>query len=338
MVWSNFKPICNIATVLLTATISALFIAGCGTGNTPKTENKTMSKAQNLLVKADSIFKSGKYAESRGIYQQALKEAESANNNSDQTEALSMIARSYLILDDKETGYDWINKAEAKANNDEELGWSRYLGVKGRFLWQDKKNDEATLMFQDMYNYCSERKLHERAIDAAHMVAIAGTSEQQIEWGKKGIKEAEEGNIGSWLGPLWNNLGWTYEDTKQYDSSLAAYLKARDYHYQHGTDRNKVIADWAVGHAYVNLKDYENADKWMRPLLAKFEEMEDGEFTGFTCRELGEIELANNNYQAAHDMFDRSEKLLKEAGMDEWDADGYKKIVDRMEETKAKIE
>lgn len=301
----------------------------------PENEN-IMSEAQKILKQADEIFKSRKYEESRDYYLKALDEAEKSNNLSDQAEALSMIARTYLILDDIDSGYPWLEKAKKAADFEDSLGWSRFMGVHGRFLWQEEKRDQATIIFENMYKYCSERKLHDRAIDAAHMNAITGDLETQVTWAHKAIREAETGQLESWLGPLWNNLGATFEDMERYYESLEAYLNARKYHYKFGTDLNKAIADWAVGHAYINIGDISNAAKWIDPLLAKFEQLGEDEFVGFTYREMGEIELARKNFTQANEYFKLAEMKLKEAKMPEWDPEGYQKIQNRIDETENK--
>ncbi len=297
-----------------------------------------MSEAQILIKEADDLFNSDQYVQARSLYKRALAKAEIEIGNSDQVEALSMIARTYLILNEVEAGREWLLKAEKLADDHDPLGWSRYQSVKGRFLWQEKRPDEATALFKSLYEYCSGRKLYERAIDAAHMVAITGTQDEQVEWGKKGIKEAETGQITRWLGALWNNLGATYEDMGRYDSSLEAYMKAREYHYKYGTDRNKVIADYAVGHALVNLKRFQEAGQWLRPVLTQCEQAHDDEFIGLTCRDLGEIGVASGNYQEALDLLVRARDILKSAQMDQWDPDGYRKILDQIEATQSRLE
>jgi len=293
-----------------------------------------MGLSQETLNRADSVFKSRQYEESADIYRKAFKIAEDENNIDVQTEALAQIARVFLINNDLENGRIWLEKAASLADSTMPLGWSRYMGVKGRLLWQEDKKPEATRLFMEQYEYCSHHKLHERAIDAAHMVAITGDHRQQIEWGHKGIKEAEEGGITSWLGPLWNNLGATYEDMGKYDSSLQAYLKAREYHYLTGTDANKMIADWAVGHAYLNLQDYKNAREWLEPLIEWCQNLEENEFLGLTYLDLGEIDFAEDKFDTALDKFEQAETLLKEAGMPEWDPDGFEKIVSRIVDCK----
>jgi len=298
----------------------------------------SQTEAQAIIAEADSVFNARQYVTARHFYEKALTAAQAVDHKSDMTQALAMIARTYLVEDEYETGFQWLLKAEKLANIGEPAGWSRYQSVKGRFLWKNNRLDEATTLFKNLYEYCAKQNLYERAVDAAHMVAITGTPQEQVEWGKKGIEQAMAGNVTAWLGPLWNNLGATYEEMCRFDSSLEAYRKAREYHYAHGTDRNKVLADYAVGHALFNLKEYDEAGQWLHPVLAEFEEMREDEFIGLTCHDLGEISYASGNYKEAYDLFVRAGELLKKADMDRWDSAGYNRLIERIEETKAKIE
>ncbi len=286
--------------------------------------------SQELILSADSAFSASEYDKARDIFAKALEASKKEGNKSNEVEANAMIARCYLIKNDTASGLPYLKAAEADARQNQPLGWSRYLGVRGRFEWQQNDLKKATETFKEMYNFCENNEMPSRAIDAAHMVAIVGTPEQQIEWGKKGIAEAEKSNITHWLGPLWNNLGATYEDQEKYLEALDAYLKAREYHWQYGTEQNKLIADWAVGHAYLLSGDYENAGKWLRPVLAWAERVENTEFVGLTYRDLGDIILAEGDSASALGYFENAQDNLKKVGMPDWDADGYQKIVDKI--------
>ncbi|MCP4633692.1 MAG: hypothetical protein GY855_12255, partial [candidate division Zixibacteria bacterium] len=193
--------------IILLITFIALLFSSCSKEDNAMNE-VVKTEAQKKLDEADKIFSSGEYDKASGIYEEALKLAEETGNNSDKVEALSMVARCHLILDRKEDGRPWIEKAEAIAVDSEPSGWSRFLGVQGRYQWKDNELEKATSTFETMYDFSLKHKLHSRAIDAAHMAAITGNPEQQVAWGLKGIKAAEEGNVTGWLGPLWNNLGW----------------------------------------------------------------------------------------------------------------------------------
>ena len=52
-----------------------------------------------------------------------------------EVEVLAQIARMNLLLNRKEEGRKWLEEAETKASESDPMGWSRFLGVKGRFQW-----------------------------------------------------------------------------------------------------------------------------------------------------------------------------------------------------------
>ncbi len=302
------------------------------------TSQNFKSRVDQYLAEADSAFRQDRYLAARKSYERALTEAKTLNDNSGATEALAMIARTYLIMNEPDSALTWLQQAGKIADKFEPRGWSRYQAVRGRYLWQDNQLDEATRLFKGLYDYCVKNKLAEPAVDAAHMVAITGSPQEQVEWGKKGIAQAEAGHIDRWLGPLWNNLGATYEDMQQYDSALAAYKKARDYHYQFGTPRNKVIADYAVGHILVKLGRFEEAGNWLRPVLTQCERAQDHEFVGLTCRDLGDIGYSSGNFGEALELYVRAKALLEEVDMDKWDPEGFRDLLNRIDETRTKME
>jgi tetratricopeptide (TPR) repeat protein len=296
------------------------------------------TSAQELLNHADEVFKSRDYGAALEIYIEAAQSAEKEGNFSMLTEANAMAARTYLIKGQKDEGYIYLTRAVATADTSMPLGWSRYLGVRGRFERWNKDLVKATMTFREMYRYCVAHELHERAIDAAHMVAITGTYDEQVEWAHRAITEAETHGITSWLGPLWNNLGATYEELGEFDKSIEAYINAREEHYKYGDEINKLIADWAVGHAYRLAGEYEEAEKWLKPLPEWCERIGEVEFLGWSFNELGEIELARKNYLPAANCFREAVRNLKAAGMNEWDLAGYQELVRKLEETKKMID
>ncbi|NUQ34555.1 MAG: tetratricopeptide repeat protein [Planctomycetaceae bacterium] len=205
-------------------------------------------QSQQFLSDADKLHRSQKPGEALELYLKAAEAAEKAGDVSVQAEALAQIARMYSLTSRLDEGRTWLERAKQVASPDHPLGWSRYLGVRGIFERESRQKEKAVATFTEMYEYCSKHKLHSRAIDAAHHVALAGTLEQQVEWGLKGVAEAEKGDKG-WLGPLWNNLGNTYDELGQFDKALDAFLKARDFHNAAGNP-NTHIGDYAVAKAY----------------------------------------------------------------------------------------
>lgn len=283
-------------------------------GETVSSEDVT---ADSLLIQADGTFQTRDYKKALSQYQEVVEQARVEFNNPVEVEALAQVARMNLILGNKEEGRTVLAEAFERARESAPYGWSRYLGVKGRFEWQDDDLAAARRTFDEMYNYCTVNQLWGRAVDAAHMIAIvAETPEEQIEWGRKGIEAAEANEIDSWLGPLWNNLAGTYYDIKELDSALECYLKAREYHWRHSGEVAKLFADYHVGMTYRHLADFDQAAQWLRPVLAWGERLENHSVIGQACEDLGEVELAIGNRDSGMELLRKALSEYEKGGLD----------------------
>jgi tetratricopeptide (TPR) repeat protein len=306
-----------------------------------------MSKSAELLQKGDDLFSDRKSEEALEIYMATADAASNEKNNSNLVEAYSQVARCYLSTKRKEEGREWLARAAEVATDQEPEGWSRYLGVRGRFEWQDAAEEAKAISpkapvaagtFKEMYQFCMANDLFNRGVDAANMMSITGGMEERIEWGIRGIEAAEKGNVKSWLAPLWNNLGWTYDDLGRYEESLEALKKAREYHYKKENELAKLIADWSVGHAYRMTGQLDSASSWMNEVYdwaAKRYDQdskpENAEWVGFSHRELGDLALAQGDRKTALEHLKKAKKYLAEAGMPEWDAKGFEELCERIE-------
>ncbi len=273
--------------------------------------------ADSLLSGADSTFQSGDYETALEQYRAAFESAQEEFNRPVEVEALSQMARMNLILSNKEDGRNWLDKARERADKSDPLAWSRYLGVRGRFEWQEDDLKTAQATFLEMYDYCNANALWGRAVDAAHMIAIVSESpNEQIEWGRRGIEAAEANEVESWLGPLWNNLAGTYYDMKQYDSALECYHKAREYHWRFSGEVAKLFADYHVGMTYRLLGEYEEAARWLRPVLAWAERLQNHSAAGQACQDLGEVAIAQGRPTEGLELLKRALVEYRQAGFE----------------------
>ena len=328
---------------LLTVVSAGLLIINCG---------GTKMQSVNSLTDADQLFLAQNYDSALAAYMATADIAENEGNKSVLTESYSQIARCHLINNDIESCRQWLEKAETIASADDPAGWSRYLGVRGRLEWQQavKETGEyqpavktAAATFEDMYNYCLQHSLYERAVDAAHMMAIVDDPERRLAWGEKGIKAAENGGISGWLPALWNNHGWNLSDAGRHEEALAALLKAREYHYKTGREMSKLIADWSVGYAYRMVGQLDSAKTWMSKVYDWADSLyqadnstENAEWLGLAAKEMGEIALADGNDKAdARKYFELAVNKLKQAGMPEWDKNGFEEILNKLKTLEA---
>lgn len=299
-----------------------------------RAEDEPAAHAAALLKRGDDTFRTREYAAATALYDRAVEAAEKAGATETLVEALSMAARGRLIRDLGKEGQPLLDRAAKLADPKHPRGWSRYLGVKGRFEWKFAEDKpKATKTFEAMYAYCIQHELWNRAVDAAHMVAITGTPEQQVAWGLKGIRAAEQGGMDGWLGPLWNNLGNTYGELGEHDKALDAFRKARDHHWRGTSEHRKLVADWAVGMAYRKAGDLAKAKQWLRPVLAWAErrhaekqDPERGEWVGLACAQLGYIALAEERFEPARQLLRRARPYLEAVDMASWDPAGWKEL------------
>jgi len=272
----------------------------------------------DFLKEADSLFQDRDLDAAFAAYDKAHLKAREEFNRPAEVESLSQLARINLINEDVEQGMDWLEKARERAEESDPLGWSRFLGVEGRFEWKAGNLKVAQETFEQMFEFCSANSLWGRAVDAAHMMAIVVEStEEQIKWSNLGIEMAEAHGSNQWLGSLWNNLAGVYCDNKQFDSSLSCYLKAREYHWMFSRETQKLFADYHVGMSYRLKGDFDNAEKWLRPVLAWAERLENHSAIGQACEDLGETKIARGNKAEGLEFLRRAREEYQKAGFDQ---------------------
>jgi len=321
-----------------------LLLTGCAQTIEMSVSSSSMDSLQaarlaSILQEADELFSQREYEKARVQYEKAAGMAADTKDNSTLTEAEAQVARCYGIQGKHAEGRPWLAKAKEHAKDAEPRGWSRYLGVRGRFEWQDAKdNARAKSTFIEMYEYCKKHELFSRELDAAHMVAIVAPPEEQVEWALKAVAAAEKGNETGWLAVLWNNLGWTYEEAGSFDKMLDALVKARKYHYESGNDMSKMIADFGVGRAYWRNKDNAKAREWIDAAFARAKELhaaepdntERGEWVGWGHVYTGDLEYGLGNYTSALESYKTGRPFLVAAGIEKWWPEGLKELDDKI--------
>ena len=320
-------------TAVLLLTIATTFCS-CSSGT------DTRPELTSQLAEADELFRNRDYAEAGTLYESVAERAEAAGDNEAYVEAAAMRARTLLATGDPERGRPWLDRAAAAATDSEPEGWSRYLSVRGRFSWKAGDLEDATRTFEEMFLYCEDHELWERAVDAANMAAITSGTQDRFEWSRRGIETAERGGMSDWLGPLWNNLGWNYYDEEMYDEAYDALVQAREYHRAGTNELPKLIADYSVAHLLMKRGLLEKARAEMTKVLDWAAEMDEGgsqdgmEWMGFSRWDLGEIALASGERSRGLKMMETALEELEAAGMPEWDPDQWAEKQTRLEEVR----
>ncbi|MEZ5974245.1 MAG: hypothetical protein R3E96_05230 [Planctomycetota bacterium] len=107
----------------------------------------------------------------------AARSAEVAGDPVVRVEALALVARCYFLEDNLADGRSWLEeRAEGLAQASEPLGWSRCRQVRGILTRAEGNTDKALEIFEGLYDFCREKGLYERALDAAHHLALLAPS------------------------------------------------------------------------------------------------------------------------------------------------------------------
>lgn len=320
-------------------TAVVLAAAGFLMGGCSRVENAPAERTSDTrLAEADQAFRNRQYEEAGVAYEALAEAALATGDTTTYVEACAMRARSYLIRDRADEGRPWLDRAIALADTSMPPGWSRCLGVRGRFEWKDGDLETATGTFLEMFDFCGKHGLHERAVDAAHMMALTGDPTQKYEWAMRGIEMAERGGMMGWLGPLWNNLGWDYVEAGRYDEARAALEKAREYHYAGTSELPKLIADYSVAHVLRLEGRLDESEAAMRAVFDWASRLKDEgssdalEWMGLSRWELAEIAVSRGETGLALGMLSEALGELEEAGMPSWDETGWQSRKARVEE------
>lgn len=167
--------------------------------------------------------------------------------------------------------------------------------------------------FTEAFNVSASAGEDDIAADAAHMLAIVAPEAEAIQWGLRGIRLAEQSGMArakAMLGPLHNNLGWTYFERGEHQAALAQFARAQIVREQHGSPRSLHIAKWCVARTLRALNRLDEALAILNALAAT----ELGEADGFVHEELGECLLAQTKDDEAQPHFQKAWALLGEPG------------------------
>ncbi len=253
-----------------------------------------MSKSQATpLPDFDSLWDYDKPAETEARFRELIPKTASSGNVAYRAELFTQIARTLGLqqkFDSAHALLDTVQPLLPKAGNRAHV---RYLLERGRVFNSSNKQSEAMPLFLEASQLASDKDLDFFAVDALHMLGIAAPAEERMDWNLKAVALAEKSKdpkARNWLGSLYNNIGWTWFDQKQYDSALAIFEKGLAFRIKQGKPIPIRIARWSIAKSLRMLQKTSSALIMQRDLLAEWEASGD-EMDGYVYEELAECLL-----------------------------------------------
>ncbi|MGE5176304.1 MAG: tetratricopeptide repeat protein [Hyphomicrobiales bacterium] len=287
-----------------------------------------MSDSSTTLADFDAKWNYDDPAGTEKEFRALLPAARASGNHDYLAQLLTQIARTEGLqrrFDDAER-----TLADAESLITPEMGVARVrlLLERGRMLNSSKRRDESKPLFLDAWNLAREVHADGFAVDAAHMLGIVEPGDSSVTWNERAMALAESSSdpkARTWLGSLYNNLGWTYHDMGRYDTALDLFHKALAEREKAGKKEDIRVARWCIARCLRSLGKVDEALKMQRALYDEFQA--EGGMDGYVVEEIGECLLLKHEDAEAKPFFARA---YEELSKDPWLRDSEAARLERL--------
>lgn len=282
----------KISKLLFLIIITFSILLGC---------SKEKSGGINPLANFDAMWDYNNPVETEQLFIGFLSglknSAETSYDQNYHVELLTQIARTQGMQGKFDVANQTLEDAKDLFNEKTKSGEMRYLLEKGRILNSSGNAEESQPIFLQAYNFGLENRLDFHTLDAIHMLGIVESPNKQVDWNMKAIDVAENSldtRCKGWLGPLYNNIGWSFHDQKDYESSMKYFQKGYDFRKTQADDNATRIAKWTIGRCHRSLGDLDKAKKIMLELETEID-TNNLPKDGYVYEELAELYLLENS-------------------------------------------
>ena len=236
------------------------------------------------------------------------------------TQLLTQIARTEGLQRKFDAAHKTLDRVQKGLDKTDDRTRVRYLLERGRVFNSSGKRDDARPLFLEAFDLALKSKDDFYAVDAAHMMAIVEPVEKQLLWNLKALDLAEnsaEEKARKWKGSLYNNIGWTYFEQRQFEESLLMFEKALEFQQQQGDSSKILIAKWCVAKTLRLMDHTEEALEMQRDLYEQYQAA--GKRSGYVYEEIaecltvmGEEQEAQGWFAAAYEELSKDPRLANE--------------------------
>jgi len=304
------------------------FIGGC---SMKKESNKGINPFPNFDAMWDYQNPDVTEAKFKEILPLLKNSAEFTYDAGYHAELLTQIARAQGLQEKFTEAHKTLDEAEKLLTEDLKTAKVRYLLERGRVYNSSGFSDKAKPLFLEAWKFGNVNNLDLYAIDAAHMMGIVVPYQQQLEWSLKALdltEKTEDKRAKGWLGPLYNNIGWTYHDLQEYEKALELFEKALKWRREINDEYSIRIQKWNIARTFRSLGRIDEALEIQLALKKEFEEKQLDQ-DGYVFEELGELYLIKDNQTEAKKYFKLAfEYLSKDKWLQQNEPERLKRLKD----------
>jgi tetratricopeptide (TPR) repeat protein len=264
-------------------------LSACGTRN-PDPPIRKEAAVSTQLREFDSLWNYDDPLGTEAKFRELLPRAKTSADSGYLAELLTQIARAQGLQQKFAESNATLDEADALIQPEMKTARVRSLLERGRGLNSSGKPEESIRYFRDALTLAQNAGLEFYAVDAAHMLGIAAKGEESLHWNEEAIRMSEAANdprARRWLGPLYNNTGWTYFDMRRYDDALKMFHKDLAFRTPSGNKVEIGVARWSAAKVLRHLGRVDEALKIQMELL-ELPELHGGDNEGYTQEETAE--------------------------------------------------
>ncbi|MBN1551622.1 tetratricopeptide repeat protein [bacterium] len=269
------------------------------------------------LPNIDTLWNFSDPSASESNFRAVLSKVPASGATSYHIELLTQIARAEGLQGNFQEGHKTLDQAEKMLLPEHKRAKVRYLLERGRLFNSSGDPIKSRAYFLEAWNNAQSEQFGLLAIDAAHMLGIVEEPVKQLEWNIKALKLAESSDnprAKNWLGPMYNNIGWTYFDMNQFDKALELFNKSLEWRMSRKDDEGTRIAKWTIARVYRELNRIDEAMQILQDLEKETHE-NNLPASGYVHEEMGECYLIKGDPEAAKEHFKTAYKILS---ADDW--------------------
>lgn len=287
------------------------------------------------LTDFDQFWDYGDPEKTEKVFKELFAESRNSGDREYQAQLLTQIARTHSLRRDFEEAHRILDDVEKMINVvanaldiQTPVARIRYLLERGRTHNSAGDIETARPLFLEAWERARNAGQDYHAVDAAHMLGICEHGDASLLWNNRAMEAAEasgDPRAKGWLGALYNNTGWTYHDTGEYERALERFEKGLAWRREQDDQQATRIAEWTVARAKRSLNRTEEALAMQQSLLEEHEAA--GTSDGYVFEEVAECLLTLHRPDEARPFFVRA---YRELAKDGWRAENEPERLDRL--------
>jgi tetratricopeptide (TPR) repeat protein len=279
----------------------------------PRPETPPPAAAASALPPLGSLWDFRDPAASEQRFRDAADQAFILGDESYRVQAATQTARALGLQKRFDEARALLVELQAGLRQADLLPNVRWNLEMGRVLNSQGRGADALPYFAAAWDLANRAADLPLALDAAHMAGIAAPADAGLAWAARAIALAEDSSdprARGWLGPLYNNTGWTRFDRGEFDEALALWRKGVAVREEMKQPAELRIAWWTVARGHRAKGEHVDAVLILTRLRDECDAA--GAPDGFVHEELAENYLAMSRKDEAVPEFLRAWELLKD--------------------------